>query len=504
MENRDNTGLGAGSAVKLDTSFGHEGGGDFSLPDYLPEIQRLLAVRTSVLPETAFLSGNVLEIGGTLSYDVIYADAEGKAVSASLITDYNADTALSQAVDNVGELFVSTEEESTLCRVTSPRGVNIKTRMKTRVCADERVVTDGALTRKDGTRAHDGDLSSVERLNSSAISVFRGRAATTGNAAGEIESHEKNDTVAFCRSSLCVTDATCDDGTVKTSGEIMLDCTFCGSDGLYTKSARYPFEVSVNSDGCDSGCVARAWGRVASVGISKEDADSTVFSVSVEYDVEAEYLCKCECNVCFDVYSTKYECTGDIGECDLITPVSFGMAKVPLSGSAEMHAENALKIVGIIPISKTAQAVMSPDGLIISGNVKVKAVAVGDGTMCAEIDLPFKYRLGDADATDLQSFVTCCPLSLSGKVSGNTVEVSGEASLSWDVSCRKKLRYVTSVSLGDELDRSCPLSIKAYYPQSDESLWSICKKYTADIRKIKDANPDIGDVVAKGVPVIIY
>ncbi len=504
MENRDNIGLCAGSAVRLDTSFGHEGGGDFSLPDYLPEIQRLLAVRTSVLPETAFLSGNVLEIGGTLSYDVIYADAEGKTVSASLITDYSADTALSQAIDNVGELFVSTEEEGTSCRVTSPRGVNIKTRMKTRVCADEHVVTDGALTRKDGTRAHDGDVSSVERLNSSTTSVLRGHVATTGNAVGEIEARENNDTVVFCRSSLCATDATCGDGTVKTGGEITLDCTFCGSDGLYTKSARYPFEASLNSGGCDSGYVARAWGRVASVGISKEDSESTVFSVSVEYDVEAEYLCKCECDVCFDVYSTKYECTGDIGECELITPVSFGMARVPLSGSAEIHAENVREVVGIIPISKTAQTASSPDGLIISGNVKVKAIAVGDDTVCSEIDLPFKYRLGDTDAIDLQSFVTCCPFSLSGKVSGNSLEVSGEASLSWDVSHRKKLRYVTSVSLGDELDRNCPLSIKAYYPQSDESLWSICKKYTADIQKIKDANPDIGDVVAKGVPVIIY
>lgn len=503
MENRDNAVLNAGCAVKLDTSFGHEGGGDFSLPDYLPEIQRLLALHASVLPETSFLSGNVLEIGGTLSYDVIYSDADGKTVCASLITDYSADTALSQNIDNVGELFISTEEEGTTCRVTSPRGVNIKTRMKTRVVSDEYVVTDGALTRRGGTRASDEEMSSVERLTSSVVSVARGHAVSTGNVTGEISAREKDDTVVFCRGSLCVSNALCAEKAVKAEGEIYIDCIFNGTDGLYTKCARYPFEIEIITEGADSNCLARAWGRVASVGVTP-NGDSTNYAVSVEYDIEAEYMCRRENEVCFDAYSTEYECSGEVGECDLTVPISFGTAKIPLANSAEIHSDNPREVLCLIPFSKTLQTAASPEGINIVGSVKVKALVLGDEVSCTEVDLPVRYKLDPADVSDLQSFVTCCPFGLSGKISGNTVEVSGEALLTWSVSGKRKLHYIKSVILGEALEGGGELTVKAYYPQSEESLWSICKKYAADIRRIKEANPDVGDTVPKGFPVIIY
>ena len=65
-----------------DTTFTHEAGEEFSLPDYVPEIRRLLNVRAQVLPESKFLgdsgSGTDLEIGGTVTYLLVYTDDRGE------------------------------------------------------------------------------------------------------------------------------------------------------------------------------------------------------------------------------------------------------------------------------------------------------------------------------------------------------------------------------------------------------------------------------------------
>ena len=502
MDNKEIGAFGSGSAVKLDTSFGHEGGGDFSLPDYLPEIQRLLAVRVSVLPETKFLSGNVLEAGGTLSYDVIYSDVDGKMASASLVTDYSADTALSQNIENVGELFITTEAENSTCRVTSPRGLNIKTRMRTRVCADEPVITDAAFARRDGKRASDAESLSVERLTYPATSASRSRAMTTGNITGEISAKE-NDRVMTCRAALSVNDAAAADGAVRVSGEVYLCCIFDGENGLSVKNAKYPFDATVPVSGCEPSCNARAWGRAASVSVTPAEAGGGAFSVNVEYDIEAECICKVEMNVCSDVYSTEYECSGEMRECELVSPSLFGMAKAGIGAVCDLPSEDKGELIDVVPIMSSVQFVSTPEGSSISGSVKIKALFAGDEVSACEFDIPVKYMLDKPIDPEVQSFINCSVLSLSGKVSSGKLDVTGEVSLSWNVSCKKKVRYVTSVSLGEECEGVSPLTLKVYYPHSDESLWSVCKKYRADMSRVIRANPDIGDTVIKGTPIII-
>lgn len=503
MDKKENGARSAGSAVKLDMSFGHEGGSDFSLPDYLPEVQRLLAVYAVVLPETKFLSGNVLEIGGTLSYDVVYSDVDGKLATASLVSDYSADTALPVQCDNIGELFVSTEAENSTCRVTSARTLNIKTRMRTRVSADEPVMTDGALAQRGGRRANEEEEASVERLTHPILSAVRGRGMTTGNVTGEI-SASPGDKVMMCSASLCVNDAISGDGAVSVSGEVFVSCIFDTNGTLCTKNARYPFESSVPVSVAEPSCEARAWGRAASVSVSPGEAGDGTFGVSVEYDIEAECVCKVDMSVCSDVYSTGYECEGEMRECEIVSPVLLGSSRVVLYSDSEGAFDGKGEVISVIPVSSSLQLATLPSGAQINGTVRVKVLLAGDEVAAHEMDVPLKYMLERELEGDFQSFINCFVLSASAKVVQGKISVTLEAYLSWSISEKKKVRYVSSVSLGDEKAPLSALSVRVYYPQSDEPIWSICKKYRADLARITRANPGLDELVPKGTPVIIY
>ena len=45
---------------------------DFSLPDYQPEIRRLLSSRAIVLPQHEYISNGNVEISGEINYKITY------------------------------------------------------------------------------------------------------------------------------------------------------------------------------------------------------------------------------------------------------------------------------------------------------------------------------------------------------------------------------------------------------------------------------------------------
>ena len=51
--------------------------GDFSLPDYQPEIKRLLRIRPCVLPAAPYAGAGNAEFSGTLDYYVLYMGNDG-------------------------------------------------------------------------------------------------------------------------------------------------------------------------------------------------------------------------------------------------------------------------------------------------------------------------------------------------------------------------------------------------------------------------------------------
>ena len=64
-------------------------GTEYSLPDYLGDIRRILFTKADVLPSGKFESGESAEFSGIVNYSVLYVDAENKMSEASFSSDYD-------------------------------------------------------------------------------------------------------------------------------------------------------------------------------------------------------------------------------------------------------------------------------------------------------------------------------------------------------------------------------------------------------------------------------
>ena len=72
--------------------------GDFSLPDYQPEIKRLLRIIASPSPPERYVSGGNMDLDGALDYFVLYMGNDAKLYCAPLSSDYGFSVALNNIV----------------------------------------------------------------------------------------------------------------------------------------------------------------------------------------------------------------------------------------------------------------------------------------------------------------------------------------------------------------------------------------------------------------------
>ena len=72
----------------LDRELSVEVTGDYSLPDYLPEIKRLLRIRPALLPQSRFAGRDSVGLNGALDYYVMYMGQDGGVYCAPLSAEY--------------------------------------------------------------------------------------------------------------------------------------------------------------------------------------------------------------------------------------------------------------------------------------------------------------------------------------------------------------------------------------------------------------------------------
>ena len=57
---------------------------DYSLPDYMPEIRRILHIDVNVLPPAKYINVTGAEFNGNVDYNVLYAGSDGELHTAPL------------------------------------------------------------------------------------------------------------------------------------------------------------------------------------------------------------------------------------------------------------------------------------------------------------------------------------------------------------------------------------------------------------------------------------
>ena len=435
---------------------------EFSLPEYEPEIKKILRVTARVLPAGKYVGGGRAEFAGTVVYGIIYCGAEGEIGSVSLSSDYEFAVPMTHA-EREPAVYADTRADSVVCRPLAPRRLQLRAKLKSKV--------------EMLCRASIPECESP--VNACLLRSVRSASRRTRFTGGEFDVTGdiklKGKPIA-CDGSACVTEIRAENGSIYCRGEVWARVT-CVDGGICTVERKIPFERRFEADvtGTEA-CRAIPFCWSCECAGDGEDGE-----ISAIVEVEAECAASFPVPITEDAFVCGTECVCERKRVELSSVRTCGMSKLNISGKRALSAEEAGLDSVCAPWYEISfdQGSAQTDGNV-SGTVTVHCILASNDGGCApaRVEMPFK----SAVCEDCEGRVM---RSLGAELSGlrlycdsGALTAEGELALSAAVTEKTQDEAVCSVKAQGAENGARKSGICVVYPQTGDTLWSVAKQKT--------------------------
>lgn len=486
---------------------------DFTLPDYQPEMRKLLRVTPSILPPSRFLGAGEAEFAGNVTFTVLYTGGDGALYTTELSAPYTFRVPLEDNDRFAGNVPMQIDAElstdTTITRVSAPRKLNIKCRLRARVtglCDEE---TDMSIT---GETAGSATLEKLERTHACGRTLFAtGEAleltdemtvAAPASGEGELRLIENSGVVQ-------VTEATPVEGGIACRGELYWKAAVTRdrmtTEGEEDSSAangeielltrRIPFSQTVEMPlpSSQSGWEAMAHGTCTGIN-ARVEGDRILAAATILLEVQAQgsdrvtFVCDC--------FSTARE-----GGCEM-RKFTYNRAIACINGNVTESGNISYAEAGIpqgaIPLELTGVA--APTGvvcerghLILGGECLYQMLyRTPEGELgSAEFRLPLRYEVPiEGGRCEDGAYGASARMDLLGgraRPEGDGFAIDAE----WAIAARMYAAAEVE-AVGEACFEGMPEERRgAYvlcYPEAGETLWAIAKRYHTSIRPLAALN----------------
>lgn len=483
----------------LDASYNQSVELDCILPDYYPEIFKILSL--CIKPSIVKQSINQAKLSYELlaQIKVIYLSEDGTVSTLSQDLTYNKSVDLPYSVKSPC-ISINPYTDSESVRVVNKRRVDI------RGIIGIDVIVCVAEQKQAISDAYGGGLELKKEL----ITYPSKRICITKRITVVDEVDLPNESEAMkslLRASACVT--SCDkkvlSGKLLVKGEAEVSALYTTDSSNDPKSVKFslPFSQICDVEGlddrydvfvnaCVTGCDLRPLSKTDSQSVECELAIAiNCIAMKFESTLLATDAFSTEYETSIELDSAKIECmpqtVDDTHKVKATLTYSEGGIRSVISAGTE---------VGKISISHTS----GKDEAIVSGSVKIYAFAKNDSDklIYLETSLPFEYKIALSCKGFYGAEICACPGTASYNInSSNAMDVISEIKLSGYVFEANEYEYINMINVDDGIsvteDGDC--AIKLYFAQAGESVWNIAKRCHASSKAILDENNIDGDVI---------
>lgn len=511
--------------------------GDFSLPDYQPEIKRLLRIGVSATPPAHYEGGNGVDLAGNVDYFVLYMGNDDQVYCAPLSTEYRMQVPFDEGAEgNVSEPFVcvcSVSTEGVAGRVTAPRRLNIRCRVRTRA----HVYGERSLSCPDEAGLVPG---SVERLESHAQvgRVYGGTSDLTRLQDDMILPPGTDVRVVCAEGQVMINESSAGTATVTCRGEVTLKLLLAqlappempvppaGNDAEPTSAAvppaaqpaarrfdvptvalrRVPFTVTLDMPGVTPDCAACAYGACSELSVQVEEGRiHTDLGVMVEATAQRSE----EISYTGDLFSTRSEGECRFADCTADRTLHVMQGNFTLSDSlslAEAGIDPSAQIVDIQAAALPESVSCSKGRSVLSGTCRFQLLLcrAGDWSM-AEVSLPFRYESDlpvGADAAQPAFDGTVTVITTRSRMDGERLGLDAELAVSLRLTEAKSLHMLAGIRFGADIPRNRGEYVICF-PTPTDTLWTVARRYHAPLTALAAANelpasasPDSADSLA--------
>ena len=479
---------------------------DVTLPDYCPDIMRILKCNVLANVSNAKINGDRVTADGTAVIKVIYTDDNNKIFCYEHEYPFSKFAELSGSADSAS-FSVCIKNSYANCRAVSKRRIDIHGAISMKISVDSvsndsmicNAVGDGVQTRKKSV-----EFSSVTSTVSKAFQISEVESLSSSNPnIGKI---------LFINASPILNETKIIRGKALLKGEICITVVYC-ADGDANEACQLSYSIPFNEiaeiDSLnDESIISVFLCSLQANAEPKADNDGSYRFLSLSTDIQAvitSYDKKSSGTIC-DAYSTqtmldtKYKTTEfkSIRQCLKDTVLCKQSIDIASASPSKIYSAT----VGLPESSCTFEN----DKMIIKGSVPVDIIAIGEDGVPSycQRSADFEYSCSvDAECPQC-NYSLCvtgynCTLSADGKA-----EFKCEMHLIAEISsvCSRKTLSELCASQNGELIKKNP-SLTVYFCSGGESVWDIARKYNTTVEEIMDENNLTADNLQENMMIMI-
>ena len=486
------SGMGANALMRGEGAW-CESTGEFTLPDYMPKIGKMLSCTPRIIPSGRYIGSDRAEFSGSVLYSVLYTGEDGSPCHTTLSGDYEYTVPLGDAIDSPRvEIYDEPMIENVSLRASGPRKMSVRTRIR----STPYIMYESTREAERADLAGD-DLEKLTRRIPVSCQTHIESGEFTLSESFKLDASPESEVVG-CDGAVFVTEAAPSSGIVTCRGEVECRVLYYDIEGgrrrLFCTKKKMRFEERIPYAAAGELSGLRMYGRLISTDLAASE-DSSEFSISAVVALYGDFSGTEERAFLLDAYSCEhpeevmYE-TEEYRRCVLCRNANYSFhtqKNLPesLSTDTEVCTAVASARVGEVSVS---------DGVVeVNGEITVECVLCHrgeDGAEYSVMSMPIPVRCefpAEYSAERYETGVMCETGDARVRIDGDSLSADAELYLALTVNGIESVNVVKSTHPSDECIQRRD-GITVYYPDREETLWSVSKKFAVPVSAVASKN----------------
>jgi len=486
----------------------NEVNGEYVLPDYLPDIRKILMVNVGTEGENVYVDDGRIEIGGEAVFKVIYLGNEGNIRSVIYKAQYSGNVTL-DGIYGDSIIDVKTKINNKTVRALSPRKLSLKSALTTSVKVKNKLCVSPRLTGHSGVE----DEFKLERKQDNIKAVNYVKLNDENIRVSEDITYEGRNGISdviCCDVKVFPTDCRYSQGKVTVKGTAVASFMLVNEeegDGI-TENYEYIekklpiehiFDTSLTGEGWE--CLVKFEVAAFEYGIANDNYGENRI-IELDFDCKASVTAVRNEDSIFtsDVFSTEYDCANTLVSVETEKMVKCVYTNFSVSGSTEISSNDVKepeKNVLWVAEPHINDVVYKNGKMSVIGECTVRSVVKekDGGYINQEFSFPIKYELAAEEAEFFDCRCECGVIN--SRISLNDKKVSADIEVGLHLSVFEKVKKETVDVIN--LDKSSPIPKNServmvlYYPEKNETVWDIAKRYKVNRAELTMTNKGLNE-----------
>lgn len=469
----------------------HDCGGEFTLPDYVPAIGRILSAECDPAPEGVYLKesegrGIEAELGGTATFRILYVPEDGGINGVTIPCDYDTNVVIGPVGGDV-ICRASTSPENVFCRVTAPRKLQLRCRLGSKITV---------LSASDADIPGEfGDGMEVKRGKAPAMAISSG-ASRDLLCSLDLEGLPEGASPILCRAEVNVTECKpVSPGEYRCRGDIAVECVYEkeGDAGVMRDRVGFDETVTLDGDAPAEGSSVRASGMINSVELHTDDSGSRA---EIVYELSVEATSPVAADVVYDAYSCSSPVSAEYDDTEYLSPAVTSSCGFSLNERVPKNVSG--RVVAVSARADVGGASAERGRVRVNGELHGNALLFSGGEYeVVPWNLPWSCELASSSPVpdgELAVWGSADVSQLSARADGE-LAIDAEITVSVTTARSQREHVLTSVKpTGDPFPARGGFVI--YYPAGTETVWDIAKRFHVPTAAVSAD----GNVRADGTP----